>query len=449
MLILLILSKMYLRIDMNPLYLTYTALTSGLFVTGFPLFWTYARLTGRYRRGLKERLGLMPPLMPRRAGGPPRIWIHAVSLGEIKVAEAIIGSLKTLIPGCGLVLSTTTEHGRELALETFGGAGIPIIYAPLDVPILIRKALERVGPDVLVFLETEIWPAWMTEARKMGVKTALINGRISLRTARSYRRMRFFFRDILMNLDAVSVITQKDADGLAGMGADPERIEVNGNAKYDLLADRPDRAMEAEMRRLLRVHPSQDVIVAGSTREGEEAVILDAYKEILPSRPETLLIIAPRHMRRVSAIETLLKERGVAYQLRTGLGGAGQRREAPVVLLDTFGELFTLYSVGTINFCGASLVPLGGQNPMEPACWGKAVFYGPYMSDFLDARALLEEARAGFQVSDAETFAEKILWFLNRPQALKEAGERARQAVMENRGAAERHAKVIARLAGP
>jgi 3-deoxy-D-manno-octulosonic-acid transferase len=261
--------------------------------------------------------------------------------------------------------------------------------------------------------------------------------------------MRFFFRDILMNLDAVSVIAEKDAEGMAGMGADPKRVVINGNAKYDLLAGRPDPAMESEMRRLLRVQPSQDVIVAGSTREGEEAVILDSYKRILPSRPETLLIIAPRHIRRVPAIETLLKERGVEYQLRTELGGPGQRREAPVVILNTFGELFTLYSVGTINFCGASLVPLGGQNPMEAACWEKAVFYGPYMSEFSDARALLEEARAGFQVSDAVTFAEKVLWFLNHPQALKEAGVRARKVVLENRGAAEKHAKVIARLAGP
>ena len=427
--------------------MTYKALTTGLLMTGFPPFWVYARMTGRYRKGLKERLGFVPPSLNRGTKESPIIWIHAVSLGEIKVAEPIIEGLKTLIPGCAPVLSTTTEHGRGLALELFG-EDIPVLYSPIDVPFAVRKALARVRPDVMVFLETEIWPAWLTEARKMGIKTALINGRISLRTMKVYQRMRVFFRDILKNVDAFSMIMEKDARRIISMGADPTKIEINGNAKYDFLSGKADPAMEREMREILHLQASQHVIVAGSTRGGEEAMILEAYEIIAGQAPGTLLIIAPRHINRVPAIETLLGERGIEYQLRTELDRPGKRRTASVVILNTFGELFKVYSVGTINFCGASLVPLGGQNPLEPAAWGKSAFYGPFMDDFMDARALLDDVDAGIEVSSPEMFAERALWFIRNQEALKKAGERARQALMENRGAAQKHAEVIARLIG-
>jgi 3-deoxy-D-manno-octulosonic-acid transferase len=242
------------------------------------------------------------------------------------------------------------------------------------------------------------------------------------------------------------MIGTEDARRISEMGADPKKIEINGNAKYEMLAGQADPALEADMRRTLNLEPSHRVFVAGSTRDGEEAMILDVYEKILKQFPDAILVIAPRHVVRTPAIESLLRTRGFRYQLQSELKSGGATRTEPVVIMNTFGELFKLYSVGTINFCGASLVPLGGQNPMEAAVWGKAVFYGPSMDDFPDAKGLLESEDAGIQVKDAESFGEKVLWFLNHPDELRERGKRAGKAALMNLGAAEKHARVIARL---
>ena len=253
---------------MNPLYAIYTALTSGVFVSGFPFFWLYAGLTGRHRKGLKERLGLLPHELAQRLAGSPRIWIHAVSLGEVKVAAPIVESLKELLPESSIIVSSTTDHGVDLARKTFGKE-VLVLYAPIDTIFSIRKALSGLRPDLMLFLETEIWPAWITEARRMGIKTALVNGRISVRSIGKYLKFKPFFRDLLRKVDVFSMISQEDADRVQALGAEPHKIEVNGNAKYDLLATQADPAMEREMRRILNLEPTHPVFIAGSTRGGE------------------------------------------------------------------------------------------------------------------------------------------------------------------------------------
>ena len=430
---------------MGILYGAYTLLTSSVFLFCLPPFWIYTRLRGRYRDNLKERLGLLPPKLAQTLSGSPRIWIHAVSLGEVKVATSIIKALRQTLPGCSVMVSTTTKHGREFAMETFG-QDIPVVYAPIDFIGSVRKALSRVRPDVLVFLETEIWPAWLREARRMGIKTALVNGRISVRSIGGYLKFRHFFREVLRNVDAFSMILEEDGARIRAMGADPKRIQINGNAKYDLLASLADPSVETEMRQILNLEATQPVFVAGSTRGGEEDMVLDAFEKIVREFPDTVLIIAPRHIERVPEIGSLVERRGFRYQLRSELGGDKAKRTEPVVIINTFGELFKIYSIGTVVFCGASLVPLGGQNPLEPAVWGKAVFYGPSMENFLDAKTLLEEAGAGISVSSPEMLAERAIWFLRHPDALKNYGARAKQAVIKNQHAAEKHAKVIAGL---
>jgi 3-deoxy-D-manno-octulosonic-acid transferase len=298
----------------------------------------------------------------------------------------------------------------------------------------------------MVFLETEIWPAWLMEAHRKGIRTALVNGRISIRSIQRYRKFRAFFREVLRNVSAFSMINREDADRIVEMGADPQKVDVHGNAKYDLLIRKARLGLENAVRKKLNLHSSQLVFVAGSTREGEEEIVLNVYERIVKHFPDMVLIIAPRHIVRAPQIESLLKRRKVEYQLRTEIGEDGRLRTKPVVLLNTFGELFELYSAGSINYCGASLVPLGGQNPLEAAAWGKMVFYGPHMEDFLDAKGLLENVGAGIEVEDAEAFAEKGLWVLSHPREAEDYGRRARQALVRNQGAAEKHADVILRL---
>jgi len=427
------------------LYGAYFALSGGLFISLFPAFWAYTRITGKYRRHLEERLGVFPPEAVQCLTGRPRIWMHTASLGEVKVAASIVKALRRMMPGCSLIVSTVTEHGRKLARETFG-EDIPVVYAPIDFVGSIRKALFTVRPDVMVFVETEIWPAWLFEAHRMGIKTALINGRISVRSIGRYLKLRPFFRDVLINLDVFSMIRAGDAERIKAMGADPQKIEINGNAKYDLLGATVDPGIESEMREILNLEASDKVFVAGSTRNGEEAMLLDAYEKILKEFPETILIIAPRHIERIHAIGALVEKRGLGYQLWTDLDKDKAKRTEQVVIINAFGELFKIYSVGTIVFCGGSLVPLGGQNPLEPAAWGKAVFYGPSMENFMDAKSLLEANKAGLPISSPEMLAEKAVWFLGHPEELKAYGERGRAAVLKNKGAGEKHARVIMRL---
>jgi 3-deoxy-D-manno-octulosonic-acid transferase len=427
---------------MSPWYTAYKALGSAAFLSGFPFVWTYAQLTGRFSKGWRERLGFFPRAL---ADGPDgSIWIHASSLGEVKVAGSIMAHLKSLAPANRVILSVTTDHGyaSARAAEQSG----PVVYAPLDFFFSVRRALSIARPKVMVFLETELWPAWIIEAHRKGIKCALVNGRISPRSIQRYRKFLPFFREVLANLDVCSMITEQDGDRILAMGADPGKVEIHGNAKYDLLSRQADPSAVLEMRRLLSLTASVPVLVAGSTREGEEEMVLDVYARLRARFPGIILILAPRHIARTPRIEALLSQRGLAYQLRTRLAEAGGKRTAPVVVLDTFGELFKVYGVGTINFCGASLVPLGGQNPMEAAVWGKAVFYGPSMEDFLDAKGLLEIEGGGIEVKGVADFSEKALELLGQPDRLASLGEKGRQAVLKNQGSAEKHARVIARL---
>ena len=431
---------------MNILYGAYTLLASSMFFLCLPPFWLYTRLSGQYRKNLKERLGYIPSDLLYIPSGSPRIWIHAASLGEIKVADSIVNALRRILPACSVIVSTVTEHGRELATETFGD-DIPVVYAPVDFIGSVRKALFRANPDILIFLETEIWPAWITEAHRMGIKTALINGRISVRSIRGYLKFQPFFCKVLSNVDAFSMISAGDSTRIRLMGADPHKIEINGNAKYDLLVSLADPAMATQMQKIMSLKTTSPVFVAGSTRGGEEAMVLDAYERIVKEFPDTVLIIAPRHIERTAEISSLIERRGFRYQLQSEIDGNEEKRTESVVIINTFGELFKIYSIATVVFCGASLVPLGGQNPLEAAVWGKVVFYGPSMEDFLDAKAMLEEVGAGISVSSPEMLAEKVIWFLRHPESLKSYSSLAREAVMRSQNAADKHAKVIAGLA--
>ena len=427
---------------MNPWYAAYAAVGSAAFLSSFPFLWAFSRLNRRFTRGWKERLGFLPPSLAE-LDGP--IWLHASSLGEVRVAEAVMFHLHTLAPRGSMILSVNTDYGFESARAM--AQNVPVVYAPFDVLFSVRKALSIVRPRIMAFLETEIWPAWIVEARRKGIPCVLINGRISARSIGRYRKAAPFFREVLKHIDVFSMISEEDGRRIVAMGADPDSVRVNGNAKHDLLARQADPSVVLEMRRLLNLAPSDTVFVAGSTREGEEAQLLDIYLRLREKFPEIILVIAPRHIGRRAEVESQLKRRGLAYQLRSRLRERGGR-QAPILILDTFGELFKVYSVGDINFCGASLVPLGGQNPLEPAAWGKAVFYGPFMEDFLNEKTLLEKGGGGVPVKDGADFFEQAVALLKDRERLAGLGAKARQTVLANRDAAERHAKVIAEIMG-
>ncbi|MBA4368732.1 MAG: 3-deoxy-D-manno-octulosonic acid transferase, partial [Desulfobacterium sp.] len=290
--------------------------------------------------------------------------------------------------------------------------------------------------------ETEIWPNWLYEAHRMGIKTAIINGRISARSIKNYIKLKSLFKNILQHVEAFSMIQKEDAERIKLLGAPAERVQINGNSKYDRFIQ-PSIAdfNKKKMRSIFKLSDQDRIFVAGSTRKNEEEIILDAYKDVCQFFPDTKLILAPRHIERTPSIEKLMNSRGVDYQLRTAI--AGDRMIPKILILDTIGELQAAYSIGSVAFCGGSLVPLGGHNILEAAAVGTPVFYGPHMDDFSDARELLETQGGGGVVRDAKELSTKILDLFQNPQKAVDMGNRAIRAVSSNQGASERHALVI------
>ncbi len=432
---------------MNLFRMAYNGIGSGLLFALFPPFFIYSKMSGRFRKETLERLGLYPECLCRPRTGPPRIWIHAASVGEAGVALSIAQALDTWVPGCTLILSTITGHGRRYAekrlRETALGTRTHCVFAPMDLVLTTRRALAALRPDVLACVETELWPNWLMEAHRMGIKTALVNGRISVRSIGKYLKIRPLMAPALARVDAFSMIRNADARRIAMMGAPAHRILVHGNTKFDLPVPLLPASEKARMRDLYGASGAVSVFIAGSTRGDEDAMILGAFGQILEKHPETVLILAPRHIEKAPHIVHLARAGGFSVQRKTELAGERSRRRAQVVILDTIGELQRLYAIADVVFCGGSLVPTGGQNVLEAAVWGKPVLYGPSMEDFLDAKEILDQAGGGIQVKDAGELAEKALFLLKHPEKARAMGHRARRALAANRGAAKRHAGVI------
>ena len=428
---------------MNLAYQAYKYLSTAVALPLFPPFWLYCRMSDKRGKGLLQRLGIYDKSLISGNSGFPRIWMHAVSVGEIGAAIPIIDALIDLAPGCSIVLSTTTESGYALASDKLRNKA-RCIYAPVDLFIAARRAFKTLKPHILVCLETELWPNWIVEAKRMGIKTALINGRISVRSIAGYLKIRPLMQSVLQYVDAFSMISDSDARRIQEIGAPKARIEIHGNAKYDHLLSRSDPDVVVRMKRLYNVREAQPVFVAGSTRGPEEAIVLDVYEKIVKSRPDALLIIAPRHVNRARRIQQRIARRSLSCQVRSELGAS--ERTAPIVILDTIGELQATYSIGSVIFCGGSLAPFGGQNILEAAVWGKPVLYGPSMEDFLDAKQLLDQTGGGITILNGNELAQKTLYYINNPREAARVGRHAMKAVMAHQDAAVKHAGVVRRL---
>lgn len=426
---------------MNVPYSIYRYLTTGLYYSLSPVYRLFQKVRKRPHPDMDQRLGNYGKLVFHKKHRQPVIWIHAASVGEVNAATGIIEKLLAILPDCTIIFSTTTKHGQSSAIQLLGKK-VHCVYAPLDFVASVRKALHFFTPDILVCIETEIWPNWLYEAHRMGIKTAIINGRISARSIKNYVRYKSLFNNILQHVEAFSMIQKEDAERIKLLGAPAEKVQINGNSKYDRLVQ-PSIAEfnKNKMNSIFKLNVQDRIFVAGSTRKNEEEIILDAYKGICQFFPDTKLILAPRHIERTPSIEKLMHSRGVDYQLRTAI--AGDRMLPKVLILDTIGELQAAYSIASVAFCGGSLVPLGGHNILEAAAVGTPVFYGPYMDDFSDARELLETQGGGGVVRDAKELTEKILDLFQNPRKAADMGNRAILAVSSNQGASERHAFVI------
>jgi 3-deoxy-D-manno-octulosonic-acid transferase len=419
------------------LHLLYSGLGTFLYLI-LLLFLPLVRLSGgRYGYGLEQRLGWYAKSIGKAAPGSRTVWLHASSVGEVQAAIVLITELLRTGEGLRIILTSTTEQGNRLARSRLPEK-VGCLMAPLDVPQAVRQALRVVRPDLYICLETELWPVMLLTLRKTGVPLLLLNGRLSERSYKRYQWIRPLVRTLLEGFQAVAVISEADGARFVGLGVPEHRMQVCGNLKYDLPAEHPEQLRTATRRRLGVI--DQKVLLCGSTHEGEEALLLPVFRQLAATFP-LVWVVAPRHLERLPEVEAFFRRSGLVFDRYSQL--ATQSRLASVVLVDTMGDLADLYAGGDFIFCGGSLVEKGGHNIMEAARWGRPVYFGPSMNDFLDAAELLTAAGGGFQVADAGTLTTLLLHHHTHPEAYQAACTRAATLATQQRGAVDRQAGIV------
>jgi 3-deoxy-D-manno-octulosonic-acid transferase len=415
-------------------------------VLGAPWWLWQMATTEKYREGLWERIGRVRQLKDR--SGRALIWIHAVSVGEVLAVSQLVKTLRVALPNSIVAVSTTTRTGQRLARERFGADRV--FYCPLDLPWAVRAYLNALQPRMLVLVETEFWPNLMSGCFRRKIPVAVVNARVSDRSWPRYRRLRVLWRPFLGRLSSVLAQTEMDAERLVSIGCDPKRVSVSGNLKFDLRA-----AEDTEATRALRPLQSDSrLVVAGSTLEGEEAALLAAWPQLLAAYPGPgpglVLVLAPRHPERFEAVAATLDQSGVRWMRRSAWRDEFEDsqkllRQAQVVLLDTIGELASVYSLASVAFVGGSLVPAGGHNPLEPAQFGVPIVMGPHYQNF---RAIVDDLRAhnAIRIAQPDNFPQVLVDLLRDREAARGLGQRARQVFEQQAGATERCVAVLTAL---
>lgn len=413
----------------------------------------------RCRPGLAQRLGLEEglsglfglsrlfrrpdrPDRPDRQDRPdkPVVWLHAVSLGEVVAAAPLVKALHERHPEFRYIMTTVTETGREAVEQRLGGIA-EHRYAPLDFPWAVAGMVRHLRPMLYVFVETEIWPNLLWTLREQGVPSVLVNGRLS---SRSFRRqnvpmIRSFYRSVLRTLTLCLMQSERDGDRLVALGADPTRVHVTGNIKFD--QPLPDVRSDESLRRSFGIDEHEQLILAGSTHSGEEELLVSAYRQIVKAYPATVLMLAPRHIERAERVEATLREAGLVVQRRSRIR---EKQVGPrVVILDSRGELSRAYREAVVAFVGGTLVPVGGHNLLEPAVWGTPVMFGPYTDHCAEVATLLSDSGGGHRVTGEEDLVASLDEWLGRPETRYRVGQAARQVVLDNQGALTRSLELI------
>ncbi|MFQ5949681.1 MAG: 3-deoxy-D-manno-octulosonic acid transferase, partial [Nitrospiria bacterium] len=407
-----------------------------------------------YRSGIAQRFGWYPSDFFKPLQGKQVFWIHAVSVGEVVSSGMMVQSLRERYPEAAIVFSTVTPTGQAAARQRLRGID-RFIYFPLDLIWVTRSVVHKISPVLFIFLETEVWPNCLLSLSESGVPAILVSGRISERSFRRYRLVRFFLSHVLGGVSLFLMQTERDVTKMIGIGAPPDRVERTGNMKYDqsvsgFIGDQKrNRGPKLKKARAaLGLHEGEILMIAGSTHEGEEEAVLEAYRAMLPSFPLLVLLIAPRHLERLTRVEQRIAKEGFGPIRKTVIPDAGLRRpgeKSVIVLLDTMGELDRFYPIADLIFVGGSLVPVGGHNVLEVAACRKPVFFGPYMANFQEIADQLTRAGGGIGVKDGKELGEKMGWLIRHPEEYQKKGECAYHVVLNNLGAVERNLERISR----
>jgi 3-deoxy-D-manno-octulosonic-acid transferase len=449
------------------MYAAYSVLTVVFFMMVSPYLLYQAIRYRKYIASLPQRMGYLP--VSFNLDGDESIWIHAVSVGEVLTVRALLPELHERYPRLRIFVSTTTMAGQQVAKTNLPYVD-EVFYFPFDLGFIVNRTLRLVRPRLFVMMETEIWPNLLRACHRDGVKTALVNGRISSRSFPRYRLVRFFFRRVLAHVDRFCMQGEESARRIIELGAPRERVSVTGSLKFDSLEFGPARSMPAPPRfgapppapvvhdvhqrgrtrvlRYFRVAPNRPVVIAASTLKGEEELVLEAFQRIRATMPTALLIIAPRKPERFTDVERLVRRAGWNVARRTELRVDAEPRN-DVVILDTIGELAQVFQVATAVFVGGSLVDAGGHNILEPAVFGKPIVFGPHMQNFAEiARTFLDNG-AAIQVRSGRELESVLVELLTDSVRRASLGAAARALVEANRGARGKSLAVLAELLPP
>ena len=410
------------------MFLFYNLLLACAALLSLP-WWLFQMRLPKYRAGLKERLGQVPERLKGDQTGS--IWVHAVSVGEVLAVSQLIAELQKKYPDRKIFISTTTATGQNLARQRFGEDHV--FFMPLDFSFAVRPYLNALKPQLLILAETEFWPNLLHLAGRRGIALATVNARISDRSFPRYKRFKWFFGRVLSEMDLFLTQTVEDASRLRAIGAATERVRVSGNLKFDI---RPSTqaALVSDLRKA--ISKDTPVIVCGSTADGEEEIVLEAFKAVQQRFPSTIMVLAPRHPERFEKVAAMISSAGFRLQRRSAWS-ASQPIAPGIFLLDTVGELAAVYALADIAFVGGSLVPTGGHNILEPAQYGAAIVVGPHTFNFREIVSLFEQGNA-VKVVIAENIGSQFLELLNQPAERAGLGQRAKDLFAHHAGATRR-----------
>jgi 3-deoxy-D-manno-octulosonic-acid transferase len=398
--------------------------------------------TKKYRQNIIQRFSIYPKETIAKLNGKKPVWIHAVSVGETLAAIILVKSLKKKYLDLPILISTVTVTGNQIAKQNeklFDG----IIYFPLDFPFSVKRVISFFSPRLILVMEKELWPNFLFTTKKRNIPCILVNGRLAEKSVKKYLRWKFFMKNTLNSLTQILMQTKEDAERMKLIGADPSRIQVTGNLKFDLSPPTISPQELSELKRQFGItSPEQPVFIAGSTHPGEEEFVLDALHYVKKRFPNTKLILAPRHPERCDEVEKLIQQKGFSCVRRSKMSSSSENNY-DVYLIDKVGELFKLYILGNAVFVGGSLVPVGGHNILEPAVCERAVVFGPYMHNFQESADLLLNANGALQITsgaDLSGVIERLLISLEESQI---RGKACADAIKSNTGATERTLKII------
>jgi 3-deoxy-D-manno-octulosonic-acid transferase len=422
-------------------YLFYNILS----IIAFPVLVVALVVRRKYREGLGQRMGFIAKSVHDQLKGVHPIWIHAVSVGEVIASIPIIKKIKEAYPQKKLVLSTITLTGNDTARKKIPEIDF-LIYFPYDFFFIVKKVLTIINPCIFIHTETEIWPNFLFFLHQREIPSVIVNGRISSKSCRRYKLFGWFFKKVFNKVSAFGMQSLVDYQRVIDIGADPQKVLVTGNMKFDQKTPDVNDRHKEELLNELNLVSEDKIFIAGSTHSAEEDIILEVFQQLIKEYSNLILILAPRHPERFSEVEKLVKKKGFVVYRKSQIKKYQHLLRPQVILMDTIGELAQFYSIGEIIFVGGSLVNIGGHNILEPLVYKKPVIFGPYTQNVSEFVNVLIESGAGILVTTKNDLLFQAQKLLNNKEEAQMRGERGFQVIKVNQGATEKNFEIIKRF---